>query len=141
MSLQDVVSVRVVASIPVGPRGIGALGTWFPTADGFGVRFPDGDHFVRLEPPRRWKRGQKLNRGGRRRARATHAESMKAAQERWVQSQIDAAYVGLCVYGPVSEAVADYKSWAAKTGEEILEDLRDFAAKFTSEHSQKGGGR
>lgn len=76
MSLRDVVSVRVVAAIPVGPRGQGTLGTWFPTADGFGVRFPDGDLFVRLDPPRRWKRGQKLNRGGRHRARAKHAVSL-----------------------------------------------------------------
>lgn len=86
MSLQDVVSVRVLQSSPMGPPGPGTLGTWFPTADGFGVRFQDGDHFVRLEPPRRWKRGQKLNRGGRRRARAKHE-----AKE-WIQRALRAAY-------------------------------------------------
>lgn len=90
MRLQDVVSVRVLQSSPMAsPVGQGTLGTWFPTADGFGVRFPDGDHFMRLDPPRRWKRGQKMNRGGRRRAREKHAAAMAPrdylgeALERW----------------------------------------------------------
>lgn len=58
VSLQDVVSVHVMTSLPID------------------VRFPDCDFLVRLEPPRRWKRGQKLNRGGRRRAKAKHAASL-----------------------------------------------------------------
>lgn len=68
VSLQDVVSVHVMTSLPID------------------VRFPDCDFLVRLDPPRRWKRGQKLNRGGRRRARAQHE-----AKE-WIQRALRAAY-------------------------------------------------
>lgn len=92
-----------------------------------------------LSSQRRWKRGQKLNRGGRRRAQAKHAEGMKAAQERWVQSQIDAAYVGLSMYGPMEVSSGTHRPWAAKTAEEVLEDLRDVAAKFSGGQTGKDG--
>ena len=72
VSLQDVVSVHVMTSMPID------------------VRFPDCDFLVRLDPPRRWKRGQKLNRGGRCRARAKHAAKQQETFDEAVRERVTA---------------------------------------------------
>lgn len=43
-----------------------------------------------LAPPRRWKRGQKLNRGGRRRSRAKHAAKMQETFDEAVWERVTA---------------------------------------------------
>ena len=149
MSLRDVVSVQVVqSSLMVSPVGQGTLGTWFPTADGFGVRLPEGDHYVSLQPPRQGKRGQKLNRGGRRRSRAKHET------KEWIQRALRAAYVEVAeeifetppsvkwlesVFpGMINDALTVAPPWQPKTGREIIDDLRAAAARFDI---RKGGGQ